>query len=71
MGLNARTLDGHRGTGLGGGSRLNFMSWVRGPKADFDDWAELVDDDSWSWNVVVEDFKNVIILHDCGKPIKL
>jgi choline dehydrogenase-like flavoprotein len=57
--LNGRVLSGHRGTGLGGSSRLNFMSWVRGPKADFDDWAQLVGDDSWSWSKVVHDFKKV------------
>lgn len=58
-GLNGRVLTGHRGTGLGGGSRLNFMSWVRGPKADFDDWGRLVGDDSWSWKKVLQDFKEV------------
>jgi choline dehydrogenase len=61
-GLNGRVLAGHRGTGLGGSSRLNYMSWVRGPKADFDDWAELVGDDSWMWNNVLPEFKKVGIL---------
>jgi choline dehydrogenase-like flavoprotein len=60
-GLKGRVLDGHRGTGLGGSSRLNFMSWVRGPKADFDEWAELVGDDSWAWNNVLKDLKGVIM----------
>lgn len=59
--LNGRVLTGHRGTGVGGSSRLNFMSWVRGPKADFDDWAQLVGDNTWSWNKVLQDFKEVFL----------
>ena len=58
-GLNGRSLKGHRGTGLGGSSRVNFMAWVRGPKADFDDWADLVGDESWKWEKVLGDMKSV------------
>ena len=28
------------------------MAWVKGPSADYDDWAELVDDSWWRWNNV-------------------
>lgn len=59
VGLNNRVLNGHRGTGLGGASRLNYMSWVRGPKADFDDWAKLVGDETWTWENVLPHFKEV------------
>lgn len=58
-GLHNRVLKGHRGTGLGGSSRLNFMSWVRGPKVDYDDWASLVGDDSWKWDNILPDLKSV------------
>ncbi|RDW84957.1 hypothetical protein BP6252_02547 [Coleophoma cylindrospora] len=64
VGLNNRVLDGHRGTGIGGGSRLNYMSWVRGPKADFDDWAKLVGDESWSWDNVLPHFKEMETLEE-------
>ena len=31
----------------------NFMAWVRGPKADYDNWAELVGDPWWRWESVL------------------
>lgn len=31
----------------------NFLAWVRGPKADFDEWAEVVGDPWWRWDSVL------------------
>ena len=31
----------------------NFMAWCRGPKVDYDDWAELVGDQWWRWESVL------------------
>lgn len=28
------------------------MAWVKGPSADYDDWADLVDDPWWCWDNV-------------------
>ncbi|KAK5384020.1 hypothetical protein LTR20_008152 [Exophiala xenobiotica] len=54
--LRNRQIVYPRGRGLGGCSANNFMAWVKGPSADYDDWARLVDDPWWRW----ENVKNVI-----------
>ncbi|KAF4843302.1 alcohol dehydrogenase [Colletotrichum siamense] len=47
--LNNRTLDIFLGTGLGGGTLINAGNWVRGDKADYDEWGSTVGDDRWSY----------------------
>lgn len=37
-----------RGRALGGSSAINYMMYVRGSNADYDDWATLVGDSIWS-----------------------
>ena len=62
--LNDRTIVYPRGRGLGGSSANNFSSWVRGPKCDFDSWADIVGDAWWRWENVfshmnaLEDFQS-------------
>ena len=48
-GLGGRSLPFPRGKVLGGTSALNFMTWNRGCKEDYDAWEELGNDD-WGWN---------------------
>lgn len=38
-----------RGKALGGSSATNYMMYVRGSEQDYDDWATLADDPSWSF----------------------
>lgn len=35
------------------------MAWVRGPKVDYSDWAELVGDDWWKWDNILERMKKL------------
>lgn len=37
----------------------NFMAWVRGPEADYEDWAQAVDDEWWRWNNALTYLKKV------------
>lgn len=57
--LNGRVLDYLRGVGLGGSSIANFLAYIRGSKADYDRWAEMVGDESYKWTNIVEDFKEI------------
>ena len=47
-GLNGRSLPWPRGRVLGGTSALNFMTWNRGCREDYDAWEEL-GADGWGW----------------------
>ncbi|KAM0554937.1 hypothetical protein ACHAPJ_006673 [Fusarium lateritium] len=44
---------------LSGGSAINYGTWTRGPAADFDHWAALVDDTGWSYNSLLEYFQRI------------
>ncbi|KUJ16043.1 alcohol oxidase [Mollisia scopiformis] len=47
--LNGQEIDYSRGKGLGGSTAINFCGWVVGPRDDYDEWAELVEDKSFCW----------------------
>lgn len=57
--LAGREIDYSRGKGLGGSTTINFCVYTRGPSAEYDRWAQLVDDDVWSWRKVLERFYKV------------
>ncbi|KAL0932860.1 Oxygen-dependent choline dehydrogenase 3 [Colletotrichum truncatum] len=48
-GLNNRTIVFNQGKGLGGGAAINACGYTRGPKVDYDEWAELIGDPRWSY----------------------
>jgi choline dehydrogenase len=56
-GLNGRSLLYPRGKTLGGCSSINGMIYMRGQKRDYDEWARLTGDRSWSWDEVLPIFK--------------
>jgi choline dehydrogenase len=56
-GLNHRTQRYPRGRVLGGCSSINGMIYMRGQARDYDAWAALTGDDSWSWHNALADFK--------------
>ncbi|KAF4309876.1 Glucose-methanol-choline oxidoreductase [Botryosphaeria dothidea] len=57
-GANGRTFHYARGKCLGGSSALNFMIYQRGTAQCYDQWAETLGDDSWSWANTQKHFKN-------------
>ena len=56
-GLNGRSIHYARGKVLGGCSSINAMVYMRGQARDYDEWAAMTGDDSWSWNNVLPIFK--------------
>ncbi|MCD2174908.1 GMC family oxidoreductase [Rhizobium sp. C4] len=56
-GLNGRSLVYPRGKTLGGCSSINGMIYMRGQARDYDHWAALTGDDSWTWDNVLTHFK--------------
>jgi choline dehydrogenase len=56
-GLNGRSLIYPRGKVLGGSSSINGMIYMRGQARDYDQWAQMTADASWSWENVLPFFK--------------
>ena len=56
---NGQTMPWMAGRVLGGGSSVNGMVWVRGNRADFDEWAGL-GCDGWDYEDVLPYFKNAL-----------
>ncbi len=56
-GLNGRSLRYPRGKTLGGCSSINGMIYMRGQARDYDQWAQLTGDSSWSWDNTLPWFK--------------
>ena len=56
-GLNGRSILYARGRVLGGCSSINAMIYMRGQKRDYDEWAKLTGDASWSWDSVLPVFR--------------
>ncbi|RBY91011.1 GMC family oxidoreductase [Blastococcus sp. TF02A-30] len=58
-GLDGRKLFWPRGKLLGGSSSINAMIYIRGAAADYDEWAELTGDPSWSYEHVLPLFRRM------------
>ncbi|MFX1735473.1 GMC family oxidoreductase N-terminal domain-containing protein [Paraburkholderia sp. A1RI_3L] len=56
-GLNGRSLSYPRGRVLGGSSSINGMIYMRGQREDYDEWARITNDSSWSWDAVLPVFR--------------
>jgi len=55
-GLNGRAINYPRGRVIGGSSSINAMLYLRGQARDYDEWAQLTGDSSWSWSQVLPVF---------------
>ena len=58
--LNGRALAYSMGKGLGGGSSINVSTWSRGHQADWDFYATLTGEETWSYRAVLELYRNRI-----------
>ncbi|KAJ9654879.1 hypothetical protein H2198_006152 [Neophaeococcomyces mojaviensis] len=54
-----------RGKMLGGSSAINYMMYVRGSDADYNDWAKIVDDPQWN----AKEMKQYMRKHQQLEPI--
>lgn len=73
-----RTLSWPRGKVLGGSSSMNAMIYIRGAKADYDEWAALTGDPSWSYASVLPSFvksednaRGASAHHGVGGPLRV
>lgn len=57
--LNGRTPPLPMGRVIGGGSGVNAMIYARGHKADYDGWAKQLNDPKWSYQSVIEIFRDI------------
>ncbi|KAI1754462.1 GMC oxidoreductase [Xylaria castorea] len=54
---DGREIDIPSGRALGGGSVINACGWLRGAEADYDNWAEMVNDKRWGYEGQLPYFK--------------
>src|SRR5271170_8292542 len=59
--LNGREITIPRAKLVGGGSCANFMTWARGPKCDWDEWAKRAGDDTYTWENILPLLNEVIL----------
>ncbi|KAL4784153.1 hypothetical protein BJX76DRAFT_233212 [Aspergillus varians] len=65
-GGNNRALRYARGKTLGGSSARHYMVYQRGTKGVYDEWADIIGDDSWSWDSVLPYFKKSVTLTEAN-----
>ncbi|KAL7951246.1 GMC oxidoreductase [Trichoderma barbatum] len=61
-GLGGRVVSWPRGKALGGSSAINFMTWTRGSKEDYDGW-EALGSPGWGWDGLLPYFKKSETFH--------
>lgn len=74
-GLAGRKLPWPRGKVLGGTSAINFMTWNRASREDYDAWEQL-GNPGWNWDHLLPFFKRPEAFHEptdakCGQENKL
>lgn len=66
--LNGRTLAIDAGKTLGGGSSINVMTWARGHKSDWDDFASEVNDPAWNYESIRSIYCRIEDWHGAPDP---
>ncbi|KAJ5623870.1 hypothetical protein N7510_000179 [Penicillium lagena] len=62
--IKGREIPYARGKGLGGSTATNMGVWDYGSKAEFNEWARLVNDDIWKWEHSLERIKQLENYHN-------
>ena len=70
LGFEGHRCSWPRGKVMGGSSILNFMIATRGSKDDFNKWANITGDDSWSFKEMLKYFKKLENYLVKGMPVK-
>ncbi|MEU8898602.1 GMC family oxidoreductase N-terminal domain-containing protein [Nocardia sp. NPDC048505] len=65
--LDNRQIYWPRGKMFGGSSSMNAMMWVRGFRADYDEWALLAGDE-WGFGAAIEQFRRIENVQDAQFP---
>ena len=69
--LNDRVIHLSAGKSLSGATAINYGLWLRGPKNDYDRWADLVRDDGWSYDSLLPYFREFETHYDtAADPIQ-
>ncbi|MFI8974594.1 GMC family oxidoreductase [Nocardia asteroides] len=66
-GLGDRQIYWPRGKTFGGSSSMNAMMWVRGFRADYDEWG-LLAGDRWNFAAAVEQYRKIEKVQDAQYP---
>ncbi|KAI1325087.1 hypothetical protein F5Y16DRAFT_423308 [Xylariaceae sp. FL0255] len=66
--MNNREIPLDAGKGLGGSTAINFMTYTRGPKAEWDEMARVTGDDCWKWRNVERRFRQIENFHNLIEP---
>ena len=66
--LNGRSVSLGMGKVLGGGSSINYMTWARGHKSDWDFFASEAGDPAWSYDSVLKIYRRIEDWHGAPDP---
>lgn len=67
--INGRRLLMPMGKELGGGSGIRPMIWARGHQSDWDHFAAEANDDSWNYDSILKQYRNVEDWHGTPDPL--
>lgn len=68
--LDGRSSYWPRGKVLGGSGSINAMVYIRGLADDYNEWADVVGDQRWSWNNVLPTFQKMETYSHAPSPLR-
>ncbi|KAH8820207.1 hypothetical protein F5884DRAFT_657222 [Xylogone sp. PMI_703] len=67
--LDGKPKKAWAGRALSGGGAINVGAWMRGPAVDYDCWAQLAGDDSWTFENLLPYFRKSETFRSSTRPI--